>query len=157
VPEPPLHPTASFSFITVGEDMSHGAFPYTLQLLFFNHSCLCGCSGDHVSYKCTLYWWPSWRPLLCYSRLFLFPFLDLFILCEYTIAVFRHSRRGHRTPITDGCDPPCGCWEMNSGPLEVQSVLLTAEPSISPAPSRLFLLSWCPVCDSCDCHPQDEV
>ena len=20
--------------------------------------------------------------------------------------------------ITDGCQPPCGCWELNSGPLE---------------------------------------
>ncbi|KRY65434.1 hypothetical protein T4D_8955 [Trichinella pseudospiralis] len=21
----------------------------------------------------------------------------------------------------DGCEPPCGCWELNSGPLEEQS------------------------------------
>jgi hypothetical protein len=28
----------------------------------------------------------------------------------------------------DGCEPPCGCWDLNSGPLEEQSVLLTAEP-----------------------------
>jgi hypothetical protein len=33
-------------------------------------------------------------------------------------------------PITDGCEPPCGCWELNSGPLEEQSVLLTAESSL---------------------------
>ena len=26
-------------------------------------------------------------------------------------------------PITDGCKPPWGCWELNSGPLEEQSVL----------------------------------
>ena len=26
-------------------------------------------------------------------------------------------------PITDGCEPPCGCWELNSGPLEEQLVL----------------------------------
>jgi hypothetical protein len=30
----------------------------------------------------------------------------------------------------DGCEPPCGCWKLNSGPLEEQSVLLTAEPSL---------------------------
>jgi hypothetical protein len=30
--------------------------------------------------------------------------------------------------IMDGCEPPCGCWNLNSGPLEEQSVLLTAEP-----------------------------
>ena len=32
--------------------------------------------------------------------------------------------------ITDGCEPPCGCWELNLGPLEEQSVLLTSEPSL---------------------------
>ena len=39
-----------------------------------------------------------------------------------------------RTPdlITDGCEPPCGCWELNSGPLEEQAMLLTAEPSLQP-------------------------
>jgi hypothetical protein len=26
-------------------------------------------------------------------------------------------------PITDGCETPCGYWELNSGPLEEQSVL----------------------------------
>ena len=34
--------------------------------------------------------------------------------------------------ISDGCEPPCGCWEFNSGPLEEQAVLLTAEPSLQP-------------------------
>jgi hypothetical protein len=30
-------------------------------------------------------------------------------------------------PITDGCEAPCGCWELNSGPLEEQPMLLTSE------------------------------
>jgi hypothetical protein len=34
--------------------------------------------------------------------------------------------------ITDGCGPPCGCWGLNSGPSEEQSVLLTTEPSLQP-------------------------
>ena len=34
--------------------------------------------------------------------------------------------------IIDGCEPPCGCWELNSRPLEEQKVLLTAEPSLQP-------------------------
>ena len=34
--------------------------------------------------------------------------------------------------IRDGREPPCGCWELNSGPLEEQSVLLTTEPSLQP-------------------------
>jgi hypothetical protein len=33
-------------------------------------------------------------------------------------------------PITDGCEPPCGCWDLNSGPLEEQSVLSITEPSL---------------------------
>ncbi|EDL89906.1 rCG56979 [Rattus norvegicus] len=40
-----------------------------------------------------------------------------------------HQKRA-LDPITDGCEPPCGCWELNSGPLEEQSVLLTAEQSL---------------------------
>ena len=43
-------------------------------------------------------------------------------------------------PITDGCKPPSGCWELNSGPLEEQLVLLTLW-AISPAPSCWFL-TW---------------
>ena len=35
-------------------------------------------------------------------------------------------------PITDGCEPPCGWWDLNSEPLEEQSVLLTIEPSHRP-------------------------
>ena len=33
---------------------------------------------------------------------------------------------------TDGCEPPCGCWELNSGPLKEQSGLLPADPSLQP-------------------------
>jgi hypothetical protein len=55
---------------------------------------------------------------------------DLFIVIYiYTIAVFRHARRGCHM---DGCELPCGCWDLNSGPLEEQSVLLPAEPSLQP-------------------------
>ena len=43
--------------------------------------------------------------------------------------------------ITDGCEPPCGCWELNSGPLEEQAMLLTAEPSLQPI-VMLLLHVW---------------
>jgi hypothetical protein len=39
--------------------------------------------------------------------------------------------------IQDGCEPPCGCWDLNSGPSEEQSVLLTTEPSLQP---HIFIL-----------------
>jgi hypothetical protein len=34
--------------------------------------------------------------------------------------------------IREVWEPPCGCWDLNSGPLEEQSVLLTIEPSLQP-------------------------
>jgi hypothetical protein len=42
-----------------------------------------------------------------------------------------HQKRAS-DPITDSCETPCGCWELNSGPLEDQSVVLTSEPSLQP-------------------------
>ena len=33
------------------------------------------------------------------------------------------------TGVTDGYEPPYGCWELNQDLLEEQPVLLTAEPS----------------------------
>ena len=34
----------------------------------------------------------------------------------------------------------CGCWELNSGPLEEQSMLLTTEPSLQPQKVTMFKL-----------------
>ena len=59
--------------------------------------------------------------------------LYLFILYVRMLCLHVHQRRG-LDPIPDGCEPPCGCWELNSGPLEEQPVLLTAEPSLQPHP-----------------------
>ena len=50
-----------------------------------------------------------------------------------SVTLFRDTRRGHQSDfIADGCEPPCGCWELNSGSLEEQSLLLTTEPSLQP-------------------------
>jgi hypothetical protein len=40
--------------------------------------------------------------------------------------------------ITGDCEPPCGCWDLNSEPSEEQSVLLAVEPSLQP-PCFVFL------------------
>ena len=32
--------------------------------------------------------------------------------------------------FTDGCETPCGYWDLNSEPSEEQAVLLVAEPSL---------------------------
>jgi hypothetical protein len=61
----------------------------------------------------------------------------LFIICKYTVAVFRHQKR-ESDLITDGCEPPCGCWDLNSGPLEEQLGALN-HWAISPAPGLWIL------------------
>jgi hypothetical protein len=77
---------------------------------------------------------------------FLFFFFlkkDLFIIIyKYTVGVFRHARRGHQISLqVVGYEPPCGCWDLNSGPSEEQSVLLTAKPPCKPCFSALVTQS----------------
>jgi hypothetical protein len=60
------------------------------------------------------------------SSLSLSSLSSMWVLCLQT-----HQKRASN-PITDGCEPPCGSWELNSGPLEEQMVFLTAEPSLQP-------------------------
>jgi hypothetical protein len=52
---------------------------------------------------------------------------SIFYECEYPLAS-SDTPESATNPITDGCEPPCGFWELNSGPPEEQSVLLTTEP-----------------------------
>jgi hypothetical protein len=56
-----------------------------------------------------------------------------------------HQKRA-LDPIRDGCEPPCGCWELNSVPLEEQSVLLTSEPSPSTNSQKRLASGLCVLC-----------
>ena len=58
-------------------------------------------------------------------------FIYLLYVSTLSLSSDTHQKRA-LDPITDGCEPPFGCWELNSGPLEEQSVLLIAEPSLQP-------------------------
>ena len=54
-------------------------------------------------------------------------------MCVYTCRP-EESTRSH----LDSCESPCDCWELNSGLLEEQQVLLTSEPSLQPHAQDLF-------------------
>ena len=69
-----------------------------------------------------------------FSFFFFFRFIYLY---EYIVAVFGHTRRGHQIPLQMVVSHHVECWELNLGPLEEQSVLLTTEPSLQP-PHFLF-------------------
>jgi hypothetical protein len=56
-------------------------------------------------------------------------FIDL-LYTQCTTCMY--SCRQKRAPdyITDGREPPCGCWELNSGPLEELTVFLASGPCL---------------------------
>ena len=57
---------------------------------------------------------------MCFICVFLSGVLpDVFYLCEVV--------RFPGTGVTDGCELPCGSWELNQGPLKEQPVLLTTK------------------------------
>jgi hypothetical protein len=60
---------------------------------------------------------------------------DLFILFYYMwvhCSCLQTLQKRASDLVTDGCEPPCGYCDLNSGPLEEQLVLLTTEPSHQP-------------------------
>ena len=59
-----------------------------------------------------------------------------------TLSLFSDTPEEGIGPIIDGCESSCDCWELNTGPLEEQSVLLSTEPSLQPwVPAFMFVHS----------------
>jgi hypothetical protein len=48
------------------------------------------------------------------------------------IYLFHSCQKGASVPTTDVCEPPCGCWELNSGLWEEHPVPITTEPFLQP-------------------------
>ena len=65
-------------------------------------------------------------------------FIYLFIICKLHCSYLQTLQKMESDLVMDGCEPPCGCWELNLGPLEEQSVLLTAEPSLQPPCAKIL-------------------
>jgi hypothetical protein len=77
---------------------------------------------------------PSFHLLISLYCIFflLFKKTYLFYVYEYTADVFTHTRRGLQIPLQMVGRQLVAAGNLNSGPLEEQSVLLTAEPSLQP-------------------------
>jgi hypothetical protein len=71
------------------------------------------------------------------NSFFNFYLFNVWVLC--CIHTCR-PEEGIRSPYIDGCEPPCGCWELNSQLLEEQ--LLTTEPSLHPYPILHLILGF---------------
>jgi hypothetical protein len=62
---------------------------------------------------------------------------DLLILCMW-VHCLQTQWNGELDPVISGCESPCCYWELNSGPLEKQSVLLPMWHL--PSPWIIFLI-----------------
>lgn len=82
-----------------------------------------------------------------YKSFKLFYFICMSVLLMYICApraclVPSEDRRRYQvltTGVMDGCDPSCGCRELNPDPLQKQQTILITEPSLQPAPPPYFL------------------
>ena len=59
---------------------------------------------------------------------------------SYLYVCLGEGVRSPGTGVTDSCELPCGCWELNLGPLQEQHVLLTTEPLLQP-PTKIHILN----------------
>ena len=67
-------------------------------------------------------------------------YVCMYVLCiQYSVCMSAGQKRA-RDLITEGCEPPYGCRELNSVPLEEQAMFLTAEPSLQPHKDNIYLL-----------------
>ena len=71
--------------------------------------------------------------------------IEIGVLLACLSAVYMCEREGVRSPgtgVIDSCDLLCGCWELNSGPLEELPMLLTTEPSLQRCGYKLFFFGF---------------
>jgi hypothetical protein len=75
--------------------------------------------------------------------LYVYMYVCVYVVCMYVcmmyvcvlcacLVVIEEGTRFPKTGVTDGSEPPCWCWELNPGPLQEQTALLTTEPSLQP-------------------------
>ena len=71
----------------------------------------------------------AWLPL---SRVLFFLSFYLLFYVYWCFAYMYVCVKVSDIGVMDSCELPCGCWELNLGPLEDQSMLLTTELSLQP-------------------------
>ena len=86
-------------------------------------ACVCVCLSVYLPTSLSVYF----LPFKVY--LFYFYVYDCFACIGTHVWRSEEGIRSPETGVTGGCEPPCRCWEPNSGPLQEQQMLLTAKPS----------------------------
>ena len=65
----------------------------------------------------------------------------MYVPHAYVIPVRSEDIRFLRTVVVDGCEPPCGYWVANTGPLKKGHVLLTYKLLLLPHEIRTGIKS----------------
>jgi hypothetical protein len=66
------------------------------------------------------------------------PYVSVQYMYPGVLRVQKRALNSLELALTGGCEATCGCWELNSGPLQEHQVPLTAEPSLLPQTSLLL-------------------
>lgn len=69
----------------------------------------------------------------------LFFYVFIFFFIYSTCNILSAGQKKASDILIDGCDPPCGCREFHSSPLEDHAMFLTAHTSICPSPAVFSL------------------
>jgi hypothetical protein len=77
-----------------------------------------------------------------FFNIYLFIYLFIYLCVWVCCSCFQTHQKRASDLITDGCEPPCGCWDLNSGPSKEQLALLTTGPSRQPLNEDFFFSCW---------------
>jgi hypothetical protein len=91
--------------------------------------CVCECPHVYVTPESQRSYFGIILQLSSTFPSFLLSFFKIYLL---NVSTLQTPKKRASDLITDGCEPPCGCWNLNSGPSKEQSALLTAKPSLQP-------------------------
>lgn len=98
---------------------------------YLSFSCFLGfCVVFYVSVALTVSSGFIQQLILFKNYFYVYKCLPVHHICDWCLRRPEKNIRSPRIASTDGCEPPCECWELNSGPLEEQPVLLVPEPSL---------------------------
>jgi hypothetical protein len=78
--------------------------------------------------------------LLNIFLIYLFIYLFVYLLNMHVLSAYVPTcQKRASDPFTDGCQPLCGCWELNSGPLKAADSALNQPLShLSRPPNKSF-------------------
>ena len=117
-----LHFNCTLTYVKIGR--SEVQQSTWISILFVFHSCFPLSSGEFFSFY--FYFFQRFHSFCCiYST-------SVHHMHAWRLCGTEEGIRSSGTTPRDGCEPPHGCWEPHSGPLQEQQVLLPAEPSLHP-------------------------